>query len=116
MGLHIVRAWHEGLQETFTINRLGLPVSLRRSVGTTSLIESPNSGMPLRTRRVTRWRDGKRMLRWAAATYLETEKHFRRIMGYRTLWILEAALQHHESQMAAEDNPYDLSCLHSAAS
>jgi len=28
-----------------------------------------------------------------AAGYLETEKHFRRIMGYEYLWVLEAKLQ-----------------------
>ena len=83
----------EGLEETFTINRLGLPATLRRCLGTTNLVESPNAGMRLRTRRVTRWRDTKMILRWAAAAYLETEKHFHRIMGYKSLWVLEAALR-----------------------
>lgn len=83
----------EGLEETFTINRLGLPASLRRCLGTTNLVESPHAGMRLRTRRVTHWRDGKMILRWAAAAYLETEKHFRRIMGYESLWMLAAALR-----------------------
>jgi len=87
----------EGLEETFTINRLGLPATLRRCLGTTNLVESPNGGMRLRTRRVTRWRDGQMILRWAAAAYLETEKHFRRIMGYKSLWVLEAALREEES-------------------
>src|SRR5207245_1656119 len=35
----------EGLQEMFTINRLGLPPSLHRCLGTTNLIESPQSGV-----------------------------------------------------------------------
>lgn len=87
----------EGLEETFTINRLGLPATLRRCLGTTNLVESPNGGMRLRTRRVTRWRDGQMILRWAAAAYLETEKHFRRIMGYKSLWVLDAALRDEES-------------------
>ena len=30
--------------------------------------------------------------RWFAAGYLETEKHFRRIMGYEHLWVLKAKL------------------------
>src|SRR4030042_471440 len=34
----------EGLDEMFTINRLGLPSSLRRSLGSTNAIESPSSG------------------------------------------------------------------------
>ena len=83
----------EGLEETFTINRLELPPTLRRCLGTTNLIESPNAGMRMRTGRVTRWRDGAMVLRWFAAGYLETEKHFRRIMGYEQLWVLKAKLQ-----------------------
>ena len=47
----------------------------------------------MRTGRVTRWRDGAMVLRWFAAGYLETEKHFRRIMGYEHLWRLKAKLQ-----------------------
>jgi len=83
----------EGLEETFTINRLELPTSLRRCLGTTNLIESANAGMRMRTGRVTRWRDGAMVLRWFAAGYLEAEKHFRRIMGYEQLWVLKAKLQ-----------------------
>ena len=83
----------EGLEETFTINRLDLPAKLRRCLGTTNLIESPNAGMRMRTGRVTRWRNGQMVLRWFAAGYLETEKHFRRIMGYEHLWMLKAKLQ-----------------------
>ena len=89
----------EGLEETFTVNRLGLPGSLRRCLGTTNLVESPISGVRLRTGRVTRWRDGAMALRWAAAAYLETEKHFRRIMGHKQLWMLAAALDNEPSAM-----------------
>lgn len=52
------------------------------------MIESPHSGVRLRTRQVCRWRDGKMVLRWAAAALLMTEKNFRRIMGYKDLWML----------------------------
>ena len=31
-------------------------------------------------------------LRWAAAGFVETEKNYRRIMGYRQLWMLKASL------------------------
>lgn len=33
------------------------------------------------------------VLRWAAAAFLMTEKSFRRIQGYRDLWMLKAALE-----------------------
>ncbi|MGH9400724.1 MAG: hypothetical protein ACRD2P_01300 [Terriglobia bacterium] len=59
---------------------------------TTNVIESPHSGVRLRTRRICRWRDGKMVLRWAAAALLMTENNFRKMMGYRDLWMLEAAL------------------------
>ncbi len=82
----------EGLAEMFTVSRLGLSPSLARCLVSTNVIESPHSGVRLRTRRVCRWRDGKMVLRWAAAALLMTEQNFRRIMGYRDLWMLKAAL------------------------
>jgi len=82
----------EGLAEMFTVNRLGLSASLARCLCSTNVIESPHSGVRLRTRQVCRWRDGKMVLRWAAAALLMTESNFRRIMGYRDLWMLAAAL------------------------
>jgi transposase-like protein len=85
----------EGLAEMFTINRLGLPRSLRRCLGTTNVIESPNSGLRDRTRRVKHWQDASMVLRWAAAALLDTEKGFRRLMGYRDLWMLQTALDEH---------------------
>ena len=30
--------------------------------------------------------------RWAAAAFLDTEKSFRKIMGYKDLWMLDAIL------------------------
>jgi putative transposase len=82
----------EGLAEMFTVNRLGLSPSLSRCLVSTNVIESPHSGVRLRTRKICRWRDGKMVLRWAAAALLMTEQNFRRIMGYRDLWMLKAAL------------------------
>jgi putative transposase len=87
----------EGLDEMFTINRLGLPSSLRRSLGSTNAIESPYSGVRAKTGRVTHWRDGQMALRWVASAMLSIEKRMRRIMGYQQLWILETALK--ESEM-----------------
>ena len=82
----------EGLAEMFTVNRLGLSPSLSRCLVSTNVIESPHSGVRLRTRKICRWRDGKMVLRWAAAALLMTEQHFRKTMGYRDLWMLKAAL------------------------
>ena len=46
----------EGIDECFTINRLELPLSLHRCLASTNLIESSQSGVRMRTRRVCRWR------------------------------------------------------------
>ncbi len=82
----------EGLAEMFTVNRLGVSPSPTRCLVSTSVIESPHSGVRLRTRKVCRWRDGQMMMRWAAAALLMTEQNFRKIMGYRDLWMLKSAL------------------------
>jgi hypothetical protein len=76
----------------FTVSRLGLSPSLARCLVSTNVIESPHSGVRLRTRKICRWRDAKMVLRWAAAALLMTEQKFRKIMGYRDLWMLKAAL------------------------
>ncbi len=47
-------------------------------------------GVRLPTRKVCRWRDGKMVLRWAAALLM---KNLRKIMGYCYLWMLEASLK-----------------------
>jgi putative transposase len=82
----------EGLAETFTINRLNVPPTLRRALATTNLIESPHSGTRLRTRHVSRWQDAAMVLRWTASAYLAIEQHFKKIMGYAQLWMLQAYL------------------------
>ena len=82
----------EGLEECFTINRLGVPPSLCRCLATTNIIESPHAGVRIQTRRVTHWQNGKMVIRWLAAAFIRTEKRFNKIMGYRDLWTLEAIL------------------------
>ena len=92
----------EGLEETFTISRLNLTPSLRRCLATTNLIESPGSGVRLRTGRVTNWKSGSMVLRWTATAYLETEQKFRKLMGYRDLWMLQAALKDQSERQEQE--------------
>ena len=94
----------EGLAETFTVNRMGLPGALRRCLCTTNVIESPNSGIRRRTGRVSRWKDGSMVLRWVASALIETEKSFRRIMGCAQLWMLKSYLDNPaESEGVAQE-------------
>lgn len=83
----------EGLEEMFTVNRLGLPASLRRCLSTTNIIESPQSTVRRLTDKVDRWRDGGMALRWSAASFLEAEKTMRKIGGCQQVWMLAAALE-----------------------
>ena len=82
----------EGLDETFTVNRLKLTPALMRCLCTTNIIENPNGAVRRVTGRICRWRDPEMVLRWMASAYLEAEKCFRRIQGYRDLWVLSTAL------------------------
>jgi hypothetical protein len=42
------------------------------------------------------------VLRWAADALLMTEQNFRKIMGYRDLWMLKAAL-HQKGVLAQQE-------------
>jgi len=66
----------------------------------TNIIESPHSGVHSRTRSVTNWQDGKMVLRWATAGFAETHKHFKRIGGYKQLWMLKSYLDELETDKA----------------
>ena len=83
----------EGIDEMFTINRLGLPSVLRRCLGTTNIIDNGHSAARDRMRRVKNWQSGSMALRWTAAAFDAASKGFRRIMGHEHLWMLKAALE-----------------------
>lgn len=51
-------------------------------------------------RNVKRWRDGKMVLRWAAAGMLNAERSFRRIKGFKDMPALVAALARHVAETA----------------
>lgn len=54
----------------FTIQRLKLPTSLYKCLGTTHVIESPQSGVQKRTGNVTRWWDAAMVERWVPSAWL----------------------------------------------
>src|SRR3989338_6487415 len=92
------RSLLEGLDETLTVQQLGLPEQLRKSLQITNLIESSNNGVRDRSRNVKRWRDGKQIERWTAAGLLETEKKFLSIKGCKHMPVLVAALNNRKIQ------------------
>ena len=82
----------EGLEETLTVNRLGLTGALLQTLRSTNAIENLNGSMQHVSRNVKRWRGGSMVVRWAVTGLIEAEQRFRRIRGYRDMDKLEAGL------------------------
>jgi transposase-like protein len=82
----------EGLAETLTITRLGVPPTLARTLRSTNSIESMIEICRDHASNVKRWQDGQMVLRWVAAGMGEAAKQFRRVNGYLHLPALRVAL------------------------
>jgi len=87
----------EGLEETLTVMRLGLPENLERVLSSDNLIENLFSRVREVSRRVTRWQGGAMILRWTAAGVLEAERHLRKVTGYRAIPKLLVAIRAHDA-------------------
>ena len=83
----------EGLDETLTVLRLGMPPTLARTLRSTNCIESMISVCREHAGNVKRWRDGQMALRWCAAGMVEAGKQFRRVNGHLHLPTLRSALE-----------------------
>ena len=68
-------------------------------LASTNLIESLFSRVRDITRCMRRWQGGTMILRWTAAGVLEAERHFRKVVGYRSLAKLDAALRAHDAAL-----------------
>jgi transposase-like protein len=88
----------EGLEETLTLQQLGIEGSLYRTLRSTNPIENLNGSIATYTRNVKRWQGGSMILRWASAAVLDASKRFRRIRGFRELDHLIRALDAIESE------------------
>jgi len=84
----------EGLAETLTVLRLGVPPTLARTLRSTNSIESMISIARTHSRNVTNWQTGAMALRWCAAGMVEAGKQFRRVNGHLHLPALRDALDH----------------------
>lgn len=82
----------EGLEETLTVQRLGIEGALYLSLRSTNPIENLNGAVAHHTRNVKRWRDGQMVLRWVGAALLQATGGFRRVRGMRDMPKLCAAL------------------------
>jgi transposase-like protein len=85
----------EGLAETLTVLRLGVPPTLARTLRSTNSIESMISISRTHARNVKHWQSGNMALRWCAAGMAEAGKQFRRVNGHMHLAALRRALDEH---------------------
>ncbi len=82
----------EGLEETLTLQRLGVTGALYRTLRSTNAIENLNGLVGRFVRNVRRWRNGRMLVRWIAAGLRESTRGFRRLRGHRDLAVLVRAL------------------------
>jgi transposase-like protein len=92
----------EGLEETLTVTKLGLPKTLSRSLATTNPIENLMSSVRRVTRNVKRWRGGDMIKRWVALGVFSAQQRFRRIKGHRDMPSLVKALRPTSQQQEGE--------------
>jgi putative transposase len=97
----------EGLAETLTVLRLGVPPTLARTLRSTNCIESMISICRNHSTNVKNWQSGDMALRWCAAGLAEAGKQFRRVNGHMHLPVLRAALQRHVTEQSVSTDRQD---------
>lgn len=94
----------EGLEETLTVLKLGLPPTLRRSLSTTNALENLNGSVRRVTRNVKRWRrNGDMRRRWVGLAIVDAATRFHRIKGHRELPVLLRALRQQNTTLDAKE-------------
>jgi len=86
------RSLEEGLEETLTLHRLGVPPMLRKSLSSTNIIESCLSVVGELTKNVKRWKSVSMVRRWMGSALLEAEQKFNRIRGHKGIPLLTQLL------------------------
>ena len=97
----------EGLAETLTVNRLGVPPTLARTLRSTNPIESMIEICRDHSTNVKHWRDGPMALRWCAAGMAEATKQFRKVNGFLHLPTLRNALEAEVARTTVTPPEYD---------
>jgi putative transposase len=92
----------EGMAETLTVLRLGVPPALARTLRSTNAVESMISICRDHAKNVKRWRDGQMALRWCAAGMVEASSQFRRVNGHLHLPALRGSLERHVAAETSE--------------
>ena len=93
----------EAKEDLLVVHRLNLTPRLKHFFSTTNPIESLNYLTEEDLRRVKNWRDSEHFQRWMATSVLANEKRMKKVMGFRALPAVKAALEklcthHHEEE------------------
>jgi transposase-like protein len=82
----------EGLEETLTVQELGITGALYRTLRTTNPIENLNGSVARFSRNVKRWGDGQMVLRWVASALSDAAGRMRKLRGSSQMRSLLKAL------------------------
>ena len=83
----------EGLEETLTVQELGITGALYRTLRTTNPIENLNGSVARYCRNVKRWGDGQMVLRWVASGLSDAAHRMRKLRGCSQMRSLLKALE-----------------------
>jgi putative transposase len=83
----------EGLEETLTVQELGITGALYRTLRTTNPIENLNGSVARYCRNVKRWGDGQMVLRWVASALSDAAGRMRKLRGSSQMRGLLKALE-----------------------
>jgi len=72
----------EGLEETLTLQGLGISGALYRTLRTTNPIENLNGSIAHYARNVRRWKDASMIMRWVASALSDASGRFRKLRGF----------------------------------
>jgi putative transposase len=94
----------EGMEETLTLQRLGMFEKLGKSFKTTNCIENVNKSLEIYTGRVTRWQNSDQRQRWVATALLEIEPRLNCVMGHEHLKDLREAMKRFVATRRKQEN------------
>jgi putative transposase len=105
-NVHAANSLLEGLEQTLTIQRLGLHEHLSSSFTTTNCIESLNSQVDKYVHKVKHWMHSDQRNRWVIMALSEAEKHLHKVNGHKHLHLLKQALQQQIQNTIAQNHSF----------
>ena len=104
-NLHASRSVQEGLEQTLTMQRLGLMKEVGRSFCTTNCIENLNSQIEKYVRKVKRWMNSDQRYRWVIMAITEAEKNMRKVVSFKKIYLLKEALKKEIKERSQNNEP-----------